>query len=112
MQTGYGFRFCEAFNPIRTETIALVLTIVCHFRVITVPWLHLTSESVISHRYTTAQICFLIQEWATRKHIKGEFKEDEYHVMYHGIVKDIKNWTKDNERVWVNIRAKWYKRAL
>ncbi|KAI0746865.1 hypothetical protein C8Q80DRAFT_1104595 [Daedaleopsis nitida] len=82
-RNGIGFRFPDAFNPIRTETVALVLTI----------------------------IRFHIEEWATGKHVPGHFKEVEYAGTYRDIIKDLKKWSRSREDVWENIRYKWYKRA-
>ncbi|KAI0709806.1 hypothetical protein C8Q76DRAFT_578238, partial [Earliella scabrosa] len=83
-RSGIGFRFPEAFNPIPTETVALLLTI----------------------------IRFHLEEWVTGKHIQGQFKETEYAAIYQGILKDINKWVGDNDMIWKNIRAKWYKRAF
>ncbi|TFK91397.1 hypothetical protein K466DRAFT_596143 [Polyporus arcularius HHB13444] len=81
--TGMGFTFPDAFDPVPTETIALILTV---FR-------------------------FHIEEWKEGKHIQGHFKETDYGQVYSGLIKDINAWASKNEAAWKNIRSKWYKRA-
>ena len=62
--------------------------------------------------YLSLLIRFHLEEWATGKHIQGQFKETEDAAIYRGILKDINKWVGDNDATWKNIRAKWYKRAL
>ncbi|PIL32080.1 hypothetical protein GSI_06785 [Ganoderma sinense ZZ0214-1] len=83
-RTAIGFRFPDAFNPIPTQTVALVLTV------------------VRAH----------IEEWSTGRHSAIHFSESEFAGTYKGLLEDLKGWVEGKEDVWLNIRKKWYRRAF
>ncbi|KAM5539178.1 hypothetical protein V8D89_007051 [Ganoderma adspersum] len=82
-RTSTGFRFPEAYDPIPTEAVAFVLTIRAH-----------------------------IEEWSTGHHSALQFSESEFAGTYKALLRDLEDWVKGTEDVWLNIRKKWYRRAF
>ncbi|KAI1783222.1 hypothetical protein LXA43DRAFT_903960 [Ganoderma leucocontextum] len=83
-RTATGFRYPEAFNPIPTEAVAFVLTV------------------IRAH----------IEEWSSGHHAQIKFAESEFANTYKGLLDDLKAWVHGQEDVWLNIRKKWYQRAF
>ncbi|KAM5533659.1 hypothetical protein V8D89_012683 [Ganoderma adspersum] len=87
-RTSTGFRFPEAYNLIPTEAVAFVLTMASIF--------------IRAH----------IEEWSTGHHSALQFSESEFAGTYKALLRDLEDWVKGTEDVWLNIRKKWYRRAF
>ncbi|KAI1788266.1 hypothetical protein LXA43DRAFT_894932, partial [Ganoderma leucocontextum] len=79
-----GFRYPEAFNPIPTEAVTFVLTV------------------IRAH----------IEEWSSGHHAQIKFAESEFANTYKGLLDDLKACVHGQEDVWLNICKKWYQRAF